>query len=95
MKVISSLTLLGLITSLFIFSCSKKDEVIKSTGNSTIPEGTNVTWKVSTRSTDEVMRYAKDTLNFTNRTEGKFEATKRIYNNTDYSKGCCLRNRFT
>ncbi len=31
MKVISSLTLLGLITSLFIFSCSKKDEVIKET----------------------------------------------------------------
>jgi len=63
----------------------KKDEVLKSTGNSTIPEGTNVTWKVSTRSTDEVALYAKDTINFNNLTEGKFEASKRIFNNTDYS----------
>ncbi|MFK7781575.1 hypothetical protein [Psychroserpens sp.] len=63
----------------------KKDEVLKSTGSSTIPEGTNVTWKVSTRSTDEVALYAKDTLSFINLNEGQFEASKRIFNNTDYS----------
>ena len=63
----------------------KKDEVLKSTGSSTIPEGTNVTWKVSTRSTDDVTLYAKDTINFENLTEGKFKASKRVFNNTDYS----------
>ncbi|WP_323787460.1 DUF4175 family protein [Psychroserpens sp.] len=63
----------------------KKDEVLKSTGNSTIPEGTNVVWKVSTRSTDEVALYANDTINFEYVTDGKFKASKRIFNNTDYS----------
>lgn len=63
----------------------KKDEVLKSTGNTTIPEGTNITWKVNTRSTSEVIFYAKDTLNFTNTTQGNFELSKRIYNNLDYN----------
>ncbi len=63
----------------------KNDEILKSTGNSTIPEGTNVTWKVSTRSTDEVVLYAKDTLRFKHLNKGNFEASKRIFNNTDYS----------
>ena len=63
----------------------KKDEVLKSTGSSTIPEGTNVTWKVSTRSTDLVVLYAKDTINFKNIKTDTFEASKRIFNNTDYS----------
>ncbi|WP_040279590.1 DUF4175 family protein [Psychroserpens damuponensis] len=63
----------------------KKDEVLKSTGNSTIPEGTNVTWNVNTKSTDEVVFYAKDTVAFESISDGNFKATKRIYNNTDYS----------
>nr|WP_321233955.1 DUF4175 family protein [uncultured Psychroserpens sp.] len=63
----------------------KQDEVLKSTGNSTIPEGTNVTWKVNTKSTDKVVFYSKDTVAFAPISEGKFEATKRIFNNTDYS----------
>ncbi|WP_299332814.1 DUF4175 family protein [uncultured Psychroserpens sp.] len=63
----------------------KQDEVLKSTGNSTIPEGTKVTWKVNTKSTNEVVFYSKDTLAFEPVSEGKFEAAKRIYNNTDYS----------
>lgn len=70
----------------------KKDEVLKSTGNSTIPEGTNVTWKVSTRATDEVTLYAKDTINFEHLAEGKFEASKRIFNNTDYSISTSNKN---
>jgi len=63
----------------------KTDEILKSTGNSTIPEGTQVTWKVTARSTNNVALYANDTLDFENTLEGKFEASKRIYNNTDYS----------
>ena len=63
----------------------KADEVLKSSGNSTIPEGTNVTWKVATKSTDEVRWYSKDTVDFTEVTSGKFEVSKGIYSNTDYS----------
>lgn len=63
----------------------KQDEVLKSTGSSTIPEGTNVTWKVNTKSTDKVTFYAKDTLDFKSVSKGQFEASKRIFSNTDYS----------
>ena len=63
----------------------KLDEVLKSTGNSTIPEGTNVTWKVNTKSTDEVVFYSKDTVAFESISEERFEATKRVFSNTDYS----------
>ncbi|WP_047549228.1 DUF4175 family protein [Psychroserpens sp. Hel_I_66] len=63
----------------------KQDEVLKSTGNSTIPEGTNVTWRVNTKSTDEVVFYSKDTVVFEPIDKGRFEASKRIYNNTDYN----------
>lgn len=63
----------------------KQDEVLKSTGNSTIPEGTKVTWKVNTKSTNAVMLYAKDTLGFESVAENQFEASKRIFSNTDYS----------
>ncbi|MGJ8591465.1 MAG: DUF4175 family protein [Aquaticitalea sp.] len=64
---------------------NKQDETLKSTGSATIPEGTNVTWKVNTRSTNDVSLYAKDTLQFANTSSGKFEATKRIYQKFDYN----------
>lgn len=64
---------------------NKTDEVLKSTGSATIPEGTNVTWNVNTRSTDEVSLYTLDTLSFTSLDAGRFEASKRIFSNTDYS----------
>jgi hypothetical protein len=64
---------------------NKQDEILKSTGSATIPEGTNITWKVNTRSTKNVSLYAKDTIQFENRSEGRFEVSKRIYQNYDYN----------
>lgn len=64
---------------------NKQDEILKSTGSATIPEGTNVTWKINTRSTNDVSLYAKDTVRFKELTDGKFESSKRIYQNFDYS----------
>ena len=64
---------------------NKQDETLKSTGSTTIPEGTKVTWNVNTRSTNEVVLYSKDTVKFNNTTNGKFEASKRIYQNFDYN----------
>lgn len=64
---------------------NKQDETLKSIGSATIPEGTNVTWKINTRSTEDVSLYANDTVQFKNIEGGKFEASKRIYQNFDYN----------
>ena len=63
----------------------KKNEVLKSTGNAIVPEGTRVTWLLKTRSTDNVHLYAKDTLNFTSDKSDDFKLSKRLYNHLDYS----------
>ena len=63
----------------------KQDEVLKSTGSAIVPEGTKVTWKALTKSTSEVNIYANDTLPFSLNEDRKFEATKRLYRNYNYS----------
>lgn len=63
----------------------KKDEFLKSSGNAIIPQGTKVTWNLNTKSTDNVFLYAKDTTQLNALPDGKFETSKRIYNNFDYS----------
>ncbi|MGR7812757.1 hypothetical protein [Lacinutrix undariae] len=64
---------------------SKKDETLKSTGSTTVPEGTKITWQVNTLSTDNVNLYSKDTIVFTAEDNGKFNTTKQIFNTFDYS----------
>ncbi|MEM9679444.1 MAG: hypothetical protein AAF901_03895, partial [Bacteroidota bacterium] len=63
----------------------KQDETLKSTGNATIPEGTNVTWKVKARSTTDVRIYADDTLSFSTGNTAEFEASKRLFKNYNYN----------
>ncbi len=63
----------------------KQDEVLKGTGSAVIPEGSNVTWRVKTKSTTNVNIYANDTLTFNTDKIGQFEATKRLYKNYNYS----------
>lgn len=63
----------------------KRDEVLKSNGSATIPEGTKITWQVNTKSTSEVVIYSKDTLSFVAGQQGLFETSKRLYNNYNYS----------
>lgn len=62
-----------------------KDELLKSTGNTTIPEGTTVTWKIKTRAADEVVMYANDTVQFDAQTEGTFEISKQVFSRLDYN----------
>ncbi|WP_299393711.1 DUF4175 family protein [uncultured Gelidibacter sp.] len=64
---------------------NRADEVLKSTGNTTIPEGTNITWKIKTRSTDQVVMYANDTVGFEKKSAGHFEASKRVFSRLDYT----------
>ncbi len=64
---------------------NRVDEVLRSTGNTTIPEGTNITWKINTRSTDQVVMYANDTILFDNKNKGNFEISKRLYSRLNYN----------
>ncbi|MCK8523694.1 hypothetical protein M0D21_19075 [Aquimarina sp. D1M17] len=62
----------------------KKDEVLKSSGNATIPEGTKVEWLVNTRNTQRVDIRTKDSvINFQD-DEGVFKYGMNVYNNLDY-----------
>ena len=63
---------------------NKNTETLKSTGSASIPEGTYVTWKVNTKSTDKLTIYASDTLNFNQNQPNNFVATKQLFHDFDY-----------
>ncbi len=62
----------------------KRDEIVKSSGNATIPEGTHVTWTIYTRNTDKVEIKTKDSVLPLTKNESIFLKKKRLYNNLDY-----------
>ncbi|MEL6810892.1 MAG: DUF4175 family protein [Bacteroidota bacterium] len=63
----------------------KRDEILKSTGNATIPEGTRVSWKVKTKNTDEVSLKTRDTA-FAFAAEGQeFSFRRGVYRKLDYA----------
>ena len=70
----------------------KKDEVLKSTGNAIVPEGTRVRWQLQTKSTDQVFLYAKDTMGFKSEKRNTFEATKQLFSNFDYTLSTSNKN---
>ena len=62
----------------------KKSETIQGTGNAIVPEGTTVTWKMNTKSTQEIVwKREGETLKF-NKIENEFKLAKNISQNTDY-----------
>ncbi len=63
----------------------KADETLNSTGNAVVPEGTKITWKLQTKSTDEVFLFSKDTMLFKSEKPNRFEASKQVFSNFDYS----------
>jgi len=63
---------------------NKKSEVIKGTGNAIIPEGTRVTWRMNTLSTEKV-DWINDNNNFAfTKQDNVFSLTKSVLQNTDY-----------
>tara|TARA_R110002049_G_scaffold292252_2_gene476630 strand:- start:9895 stop:13308 length:3414 start_codon:yes stop_codon:yes gene_type:complete len=62
----------------------KKNEILKGTGNAVVPEGTNITWDLKAKSTNQVHLYAKDTVVFSSDENNAFETSKRIFSNFDY-----------
>lgn len=63
---------------------NKLPEVIKSTGNAIIPEGTKITWEIKGQDTEEIKLVAKDTSLLFNNNGDDFSLSKRIYANWDY-----------
>lgn len=70
----------------------KRDEILKSTGNAIVPQGTEVTWQLKTKSTDEVFMYSKDTLNFSSDEIGEYKLTRRLYNQFKYNISTSNKN---
>ena len=63
----------------------KKNETIQNSGNLTVPEGTNITWHVTTLNTDSVVFITNNNrTNFIKLTNNNFEFTKRIKNALNY-----------
>ena len=61
------------------------DEILKGNGNATVPQGTQITWQVRTRSTEQVLLYANDTIVFERAQDNGFEGTKRLSSSLDYT----------
>ncbi|WP_299246971.1 DUF4175 family protein [uncultured Aquimarina sp.] len=62
----------------------KKDEVLESSGNATVPEGTRVTWKVNTRNTDKVNMVSKDSTELFEKNASSFSYGNNLYADWDY-----------
>ena len=62
----------------------KKDELIQSSGNAIIPEGTKVSWKVKTRNTERVSMVVNDSSMFFNRKITEFYYDNILYADWDY-----------
>ncbi len=63
----------------------RKDEILKGSGNASVPEGTKIKWLLYTKSTESVYLYAKDTLKFSSKNNTVFEASKSMYSNFNYA----------
>ncbi|HEX8016505.1 MAG TPA: hypothetical protein VF465_14845, partial [Flavobacterium sp.] len=62
----------------------RKSETIQGTGNAIVPEGTLVTWKMNTQSTQEIVwKDENATLKF-NKAANEFKLSKNIGQNTEY-----------
>jgi hypothetical protein len=62
----------------------RKAEIIRGTGNAIIPEGTLVTWKMSTQATQKVVFSNADMIFPFSKSENNFVLSKKVTENTDY-----------
>ena len=64
---------------------NKNKDFFKNTGNVTVPEGTSITWNISSIATDEITFTGKEIENFVNIDDNNFQFNKKIYNTLGYS----------
>ena len=63
----------------------KADETLKSSGNATVPQGTKITWKLKTKSTDRVTMTTQDSvMNFQGQ-DPDFLLSKQLYSDLEYN----------
>ncbi|GBF18537.1 MULTISPECIES: hypothetical protein [Arenibacter] len=62
----------------------KRDDIIKSTGNAVFPEGTFVSWRMKTRTTEEVLFRVGDSIENFKRSGDAFSLDKRVFSDLDY-----------
>ena len=63
----------------------KKNEELKSTGNASVPEGTVVSWSVTTKNTESVNLKTADTVYSFEGNDQNFSFRKRLFNKLDYA----------
>ena len=63
----------------------KKDEVLESSGNAIIPQGTKVTWNIQTKNTDKVVLKTKDSSYLFFRNQENFNLEKKVSSQLDYA----------
>lgn len=63
----------------------KADEVVKSTGNATVPQGTQITWQLKTKSTDRVTMATQDSVFQFEGNNPDFKLTQRLYKDLEYN----------
>jgi hypothetical protein len=63
---------------------NRKPESVKGTGNAVIPEGTRVTWKIDTETTEKLEWIAENSTLPFQRDENVFTLSKNVRQNTDY-----------
>lgn len=63
----------------------KSTDTLKSTGNATILEGTEIQWIYNSENTDQVTMDLLDSTHVLSKSQQQFSLKKRIFNNTDYS----------
>lgn len=63
---------------------NRRSETLKSTGNATFPEGTNVTWQIEGKNTENIHLVTKDTSLAFSKASDKFEISKRVFSNLAY-----------
>ncbi len=62
----------------------KRNEVLKSTGNALVPEGTKVTWEIIGEDTEVVNLVTADTIIGFQKSQDKFEHSQKVYTNLEY-----------
>ncbi|MEO1011966.1 MAG: hypothetical protein AAFX53_11715, partial [Bacteroidota bacterium] len=63
----------------------KGSEVIQSTGNAVVPEGTRVTWRITAKGADEIRIGLRDSLVPMERIAEDFEHVDRVYRDLPYT----------
>ena len=86
LKVIKTPTLEGFAMELdYPAYTGKTDEVLTSTGNSIVPEGTKITWKIQARNTDLVALKTRDSIRLFKKDQEEFELNEQLYRKLDYT----------